>query len=264
VQQSNAYIITFSVILTVVLGFLLSGTSQLLGPIQQKAVELDTKKQILGAVMPAEELNRMDSDGVIDFYERRIASKVVNIDGEIVEQDADGNPLIAENVSIARNFKRDPADRLYPVFIFHAEGDESNVESYILPVYGNGLWDEIWGYVALQTDLNTIEGVTFSHAGETPGLGARITSGDVQARFQGKEIFNEQGSLESVRFQKGEGKDYSGDPHKVDGISGSTITAEGVNRMLQSYLSHYENFISRQREGGSEPAQEEQEPVALN
>ncbi|HSJ67270.1 MAG TPA: NADH:ubiquinone reductase (Na(+)-transporting) subunit C [Anditalea sp.] len=262
-QQSNAYIITFSVILTVVLGFLLSGTSELLGPIQQKAVELDTKKQILGAVMPAEELNRMESNTVIDFYERRIASKVVNIEGEIVEQDADGNTLIAENVSIARNFKRSPEDRLYPVFIFHAEGDESSVESYILPVYGNGLWDEIWGYVALQTDLNTIEGVTFSHAGETPGLGARITSGEIQSRFQGKEIFDEEGNLQSVRFQKGEGKDYSGEPHKVDGISGSTITAEGVNRMLQSYLSHYQNFFSKQREGG-QPATEEQEPVALN
>jgi len=263
VQQSNAYIITFSVILTVVLGLLLSGTSELLGPIQAKAVELDTKKQILGAVMPAEELDRMTSEEVIRYYENRIASKVVNIEGDIVEQDADGNPLVAENVNIARNFKRNPEDRLYPVFIFHAEGDETNVESYILPVYGNGLWDEIWGYVALQTDLNTIEGVTFSHAGETPGLGARITSGEIQSRFQGKEIFDEDGNLQSVRMQKGEGKDYSGERHKVDGISGSTITAEGVNRMLQSYLSHYESFINRQREGG-DTATEEQEPVALN
>ena len=262
-QQSNAYIITFSVILTVVLGLLLSGTSEILGPIQQKAVELDTKKQILGAVMPAEELNRMSSDDVIRYYENSISSKVVNIQGEIVEQDADGNPMIAENVNIARNFKRSPEDRLYPVFIFHAEGDETDIRSYILPVYGNGLWDEIWGYVALQTDLNTIEGVTFSHAGETPGLGARITTNDIQARFQGKEIFDEAGNLQSVRMQKGEGKDYTGEPHKVDGISGSTITAEGVNRMLQSYLSHYENFISRQREGG-DTATEEQEPVALN
>ena len=257
-QQSNTYIITFSVILTVVLGFLLSGTSELLGPIQKKAQELDTKKQILGAVMPADELGRMKSEEVISFYESRISSKVVNIEGEIIEQDADGNTLIAENVNIARNFKRAPEDRLYPVFIFLGEGGEEDIQAYVLPVYGNGLWDEIWGYVALQTDLNTIEGVTFSHAGETPGLGARITSGDVQARFRGKEIFDEEGNLQAVRMQKGEGKDYDGEPHKVDGISGSTITANGVNKMLESYLSHYKSYLERQRGGTA------QEPVALN
>ncbi|MBS9522573.1 NADH:ubiquinone reductase (Na(+)-transporting) subunit C [Litoribacter ruber] len=255
-QQSNAYIITFSVILTVVLGLLLSGTSELLGPIQKKAEELDTKKQILGAVMPAEELNRMEAEEVISYYESRISSKVVNINGEEVEQDEEGNPLVAENVNIAKNFKRAPEERLYPVFIFHAEGNEEDVQSIILPVYGNGLWDEIWGYVALQTDLNTIEGVTFAHAAETPGLGARITSGDVQARYRGKEIFNEAGELEAVRMQKGEGKDYSADPHKVDGLSGATITAEGVNKMLERYLSHYKSYLERKRTGDA--------PVALN
>jgi len=251
VQQSNTYIITFSVILTIVLGALLSGTSELLGPIQRKAVELDTKKQILGAVMPAAELNRMDGEAVIDYYERRISSKVVNINGEEVEQDAEGNPLEAENVNIGRNFKEAPEDRLYPVFIFHAEGDETAIESYILPVYGNGLWDEIWGYVALQTDLNTIEGVTFAHAAETPGLGARITSGDVQARYNGKQIFDEEGNLQSVRMMKGEGRDYTDNPHQVDGLSGATITAVGVNNMMERYLSHYKAYIERKRTEGA-------------
>ena len=250
-QQSNTYIITFSVILTIVLGALLSGTSELLGPIQRKAVELDTKKQILGAVMPAAELNRMDGEAVIDFYERRISSKVVDINGEEVEQDAEGNPLVAENVNIGKNFKRNPEDRLYPVFIFHAEGDETAVESYILPVYGNGLWDEIWGYVALQTDLNTIEGVTFAHAAETPGLGARITSGDVQARYTGKQIFDEEGNLQSVTMMKGEGRNYDDNPHQVDGLSGATITAVGVNNMMERYLSHYKGYIERKRTEGA-------------
>jgi Na+-transporting NADH:ubiquinone oxidoreductase subunit C len=251
VQQSNTYIITFSVILTIVLGALLSGTSELLGPIQRKAVELDTKKQILGAVMPAAELNRMDGEAVIDFYERRISSKVVDINGEEVEQDAEGNPLVAENVNIGKNFKRNPEDRLYPVFIFHAEGDDTAVESYILPVYGNGLWDEIWGYVALQTDLNTIEGVTFAHAAETPGLGARITSGDVQARYTGKQIFDGEGNLRSVTMMKGEGRNYDDNPHQVDGLSGATITAVGVNNMMERYLSHYKGYIERKRTEGA-------------
>ncbi|GAB3656831.1 Na(+)-translocating NADH-quinone reductase subunit C [Echinicola sediminis] len=243
-QQSNSYIITFSVILTVVLGFLLSGTSELLGPIQKEAEALDTKKQILGAVMDAEKLATMKPKEIKDYYENTISSKVVNINGEEVTEQ-DGATVTAETVDVAKNYKKALEDRLYPVYIYHEEGSEDKVISYVLPVYGAGLWDAIWGYVALETDINTIKGVTFSHAGETPGLGARITSGDVQGRFVGKEIFNESGEIVAVEMQKGEGKDYSGQPHQVDGLSGATLTAKGVNSMLVNYLGAYQSYLDK-------------------
>lgn len=250
-QQSNGYIITFSIILTVVLGLLLSGTSQVLGPIQKKAEDLDNKKQILGAVMAPEELKALKPEDILTYYESRIASKVVDIEGKEVEQDAEGNPIVAETVNVGKNYKKAPADRLYPIFIYHEEGNEDDVISYILPVYGAGLWDEIWGYVALQTDLNTIEGVTFSHKGETPGLGARITENGVQARYQGKKVFDENGDLQAVIMQKGEGKDYDGEEHKVDGLSGATITANGVNDMLKNYIGHYKPYLEKRKSGSS-------------
>ncbi|WP_339924118.1 NADH:ubiquinone reductase (Na(+)-transporting) subunit C [uncultured Cyclobacterium sp.] len=252
-QQSNAYIITFSVILTVVLGLLLSGTSEILKPIQKKAEELDTKKQILGAVIPAESIAEMKPEEVNEFYESRISSVVVNIEGEeITEQD--GVEITAETVDVGKNFKKEPEERLFPVFIFLEEGSEDAALAYVLPVYGNGLWDKIWGYVALKTDMDTIEGVTFSHAGETPGLGARITSLDVQQRYKDKSIYSEDGELVSVNMQKGEGKDYSGDPHKIDGMSGATITANGVNNMLKNYLNYYQSYMDKKKEGSSEVA----------
>ena len=250
-QQSNGYIITFSVILTVVLGLLLSGTSQVLGPIQKKAQDLDNKKQILGAVMAPEELKAMSPEEVLEYYESRIASKVVDIEGNEVEKDSEGNSIVAESVDVGKNYKKSPEDRLYPIFIYHEEGNEDAANSYILPVYGAGLWDEIWGYLALQTDLNTVEGVTFSHKGETPGLGARITENNVQARYQGKKIFDESGELRAVIMQKGEGKDYDGEEHKVDGLSGATITANGVNDMLKNYISYYESYIEKKKSGNS-------------
>nr|WP_245189483.1 NADH:ubiquinone reductase (Na(+)-transporting) subunit C [Lunatimonas salinarum] len=237
------------------MGLLLSGTAEVLKPIQKKAEALDTKKQILGAVVSSDEIRKMKAEEIDAFYESRISSKVVNIKGdEVTEQD--GVAVTAESVDVGRNYKKAPEDRLYPVFIFHKEGNQDAAEAYILPVYGAGLWDNIWGYVALQTDLNTIEGVTFAHAGETPGLGARITSGDVQARFEGKKVFDEGGNLASVAMQKGEGKDYSGDPHKVDGLSGATITAVGVNNMLQAYLGHYKAYL--------EKVKSNQDAMALN
>lgn len=245
-RQSNLYIITFSVILTVVLGLLLSGTSQVLMPLQKEAEALDKKKQILGAVISGDEIAEMTPEEVNSYYASRIASVVVDLNGtEISEKE--GAVVSAETVDIAKNYKKAPEDRLYPVFIYHAEGDDSSVESYIFPVYGAGLWDAIWGFVALDTDMNTIGGVTFAHAGETPGLGARITEPGVQARFAGKEIYDASGNLVAVEMQKGEGKDYSNNPHQVDGMSGATITANGVNAMLENYLGAYKPFIESKK-----------------
>ncbi|MGM0945775.1 MAG: NADH:ubiquinone reductase (Na(+)-transporting) subunit C [Bacteroidota bacterium] len=245
-QQSNAYIITFSVILTVVLGLLLSGTSQVLGPMQREAEALDKKKQILGAVISAEEISAMKPEEINAFYSSRIASLVVDINGqEVTEQD--GASVTAETVDIAKNYKKSAEDRLYPVFIFHAEGNSDDVSSYIFPLYGAGLWDAIWGYLALDTDMNTVGGITMAHAGETPGLGARITEGGIQNRYEGKKIFSDSGELVAIQMQKGEGKDYDSEPHKVDGMSGATITANGVNTMLKNYLGHYKAFIESKK-----------------
>ena len=238
-QQSNTYIIVYSAVLTIILGLLLSGSAQVLGPWQQEAIALDKKKQILGAVISAEEIASMTPEQVNQFYSSRISSTVVDISGKEV---TDGG-VTAEKVEIAKDYKKPAEERLYPVFIFHAEGNPEAVESYIFPLYGAGLWDAIWGYLALETDMNTIGGITLAHAGETPGLGARITEGEVQARYVGKKIFDESGSLVAVQMMKGEGKDYSSDLHKVDGMSGATITANGVNSMLKAYMGHYEAYI---------------------
>lgn len=241
-QQSNAYIITFSVILTVILGLLLSGTSQVLGPMQKEAIALDKKKQILGAVISGEEIEAMTPEQINEYYSKRISSIVVDINGKEVTEDA-GSPVTAETVDIAKNYKKPADERLFPVFIFLGEGGSDDVQSYIFPLYGAGLWDAIWGFIALDTDMNTVGGITLAHAGETPGLGARITEGEVQERYVGKKVFDESGELVAVQMMKGEGKDYSDDAHKVDGMSGATITANGVNTMLKSYLGHYEAFI---------------------
>jgi Na+-transporting NADH:ubiquinone oxidoreductase subunit C len=241
VQQSNAYIITFSVILTVVLGLLLSGTSQVLGPLQKKAVALDQKKQILGAVIPGDQIAAMTAEEVNAYYGSHISSTVVDTSGKEVEG------TTAEMVDVAKNYKKPEAERLYPIYIFHEEGEPTNVKSYVFPIYGAGLWDAIWGFLALDTDMNTIGGITLAHAGETPGLGARITEPGVQDRYVGKTIYDESGNLVAVSMQKGEGKDYSNNPHQVDGMSGATITANGVNDMLQNYLGYYQPYIESKR-----------------
>ena len=122
--------------------------------------------------------------------------------------------------------------------------DGSSIDFYIFPMFGNGLWDWISGFVALDKDLNQIVGVAFDHKAETPGLGARISSDEIQDRYKGKKIFNELGNLVSIKMLK---KEYNEmlTLHEVDGMSGATITANGLNDMLKNYLDCYLPFIKK-------------------
>ncbi|HEY8512467.1 MAG TPA: NADH:ubiquinone reductase (Na(+)-transporting) subunit C [Cyclobacteriaceae bacterium] len=253
-QQSNGYIIGFVLVLCVLIGGLLAGTSIVLGPAQQKSLELDTKSQILSAVRSVIDVPEK-ADAILETYNKRISSIVVNYNGEEV-QDA-----TAESINVAAEYGKDLKERLYPVFRLVDENDPGRVQAYILPVYGNGLWDKIWGYVALDQTMETIVGASFDHKAETPGLGQRIATPEIQDRFVGKKIFDEEGKLVSVMMMKGEhggGESsiayYADDPHRVDGMSGATLTGNGLNAMLKTYFTGYRNFIKKVRANSTSTA----------
>lgn len=239
-QRSNTYIIIFSIALTVVLGGLLSLTSVGLKPLQDKQVELDTKKQILGAVMDISSIE--DPNEILALYDERVESLVVDFDGNLLETNEKGEPMVAEEVSVQKNYRMSPEERIYPVFKFKADGGK--IDAYVFPMWGNGLWDWISGYVAVDSDLNTIRGVAFAHKAETPGLGARITDDEVKNRYIGKEIYNDNGELVSVNMLKGENNQGLTE-HQIDGLSGATMTAKGVNAMIGGYLECYQPYINK-------------------
>lgn len=249
-RQSNGYIIFFTAVLTVCVGGILAGASIVLGPAQRKSIELDTKSQILGAVRHRVEINTKAD--ILELYNDRISSLVVNAQGDQVTTDAKGKPIEAEKVDVLKNFKLKPADRLYPIYRLMDRDNPKQVDAYIVPVYGNGLWDKIWGYVALDPELKQIVGTTFDHKSETPGLGQRIATEEIQDRFIGKKIYDESGEFISVEMTKGEhgggqaSIDYYKDaPHKVDGMSGATLTGRGLNQMLKAYLQAYQPYFNK-------------------
>ena len=127
-------------------------------------------------------------------------------------------------------------ERKLAVFACEVEGEPK----FVLPIRGAGLWGPIWGYVALNDDKDTVYGVYFNHAGETPGLGAEITTAKFQAPFVGKKILeNGEVGLSVVKNGKVAKPDY-----EVDGISGGTITSQGVDAMLKDCLKLYKPFLS--------------------
>jgi len=224
----------YAAILTVVCGGVLAWASEGLKEKQQANIAMEQKKNILSAVIDLKE-----GEDVSALYAKKVKAFVVDFQGNVKPG------LQPKDVVIAAEYKKPADQRLLPVYEFKSETDSTKTEYVVVPVYGYGLWNNIWGFVALQSDLNTVQGVKFQHAGETPGLGARIESDeDVQNRYKGK-TFYDNGKFVSITMMKGEGNDWSKDNHKVDGMSGATLTGKGVNNMLKDYLACYENYFKK-------------------
>lgn len=216
---------------------ILSATAIALKPKQSKNVEIEKKSNILTSVRQG--LDAANVEDKATYIEEEYAkfittSYVVNSKGEKIEGDA-------FTIDLHKELAKSIEERSLPVFESKTEDGSA---LYVLPVRGKGLWGPIWGYLALQDDMNTVFGAIFDHKGETPGLGAEINTEWFQSPFTGKKIFDESGKLVSITVVKGGAR--PDDIHGVDAISGGTITSKGLERMLIDNLSVYESFIKNQ------------------
>ena len=136
--------------------------------------------------------------------------------------------------------------KLAPVYF--VKNEQGQTETLILPVYGQGLWSTMYGFIALQPDGNTVKGITFYDHGETPGLGSEIQNPRWQALWPGKQFYNADGQFE-LKIIKGHA-DLS-ERHKVDGLSGSTLTSNGVEHLFAYWMGQhgYGTFLSKLRSG---------------
>lgn len=226
--NSNSYTLIYASVIVIIVAFLLAFVSSALRDTQQKNVERDTKKQILAALNVRDVKNKEVDVAYNQYVEKDM---LVQPDGTLVENED------AFSTTYEKEVKEN--GRLH-VFVAKVDGETK----YIFPVYGVGLWGAIWGYVALDGDKDTVYGVYFSHASETPGLGAEIASNAFQNEFPGKKTLKGgEVALGVVKHGKVEEADY-----QVDGISGGTITSTGVNAMLKSCLSNYKNFLTKESE----------------
>lgn len=221
--NSNSYTIIYAAVMVIIVAFMLAFVSSSLRDRQNRNVEFDTKKQILSA------LNVRNVEDVENTYKKYVKQDMLmQADGTLTENQDGFSTAYEKEVKTNKRFH---------VFVAEKDGDTK----YVFPVYGTGLWGAIWGYVALNSDKNTVYGVYFSHASETPGLGAEIATEHFQTLFSGKKaVDNGQIVLGVVKNGKVENPEC-----QVDGISGGTITSDGVNLMLKNCLSNYKNFLTK-------------------
>ena len=225
--DSNAYTIIYAAVMVLLVALGLSFTHQSLSEIQTKNVQIDKMQQILRSMKL-----EVSTDEAEDRYSNLINDAyLINIETGMKKESSAGtlptDSAFMVNVASGEGF---------PVYEAEFEGSKK----YIIPMNGKGLWGPIWGYIAIDADGKTVYGVDFGHDSETPGLGAEITHEPFRNQFVGKELFKN-GEFKSIAVVK-KGKTFT-DKDYVDGISGGTITSQGVDAMIYDSVDKYKNFL---------------------
>ncbi|KAF0235928.1 MAG: Na+-transporting NADHubiquinone oxidoreductase subunit [Prolixibacteraceae bacterium] len=229
-RNGNTYTVLYAAVMVILVAAVLASVSMALKPKQVLNTEIEKKQSILASV----NIESTAANAEKIYAEKIVTQYVVNVKGEQVEGDA-------FNIDLKKERAKAHEDMLLPVFECHT----SEGIKYILPLRGTGLWGPIWGFISLNDDMNTIYGANFDHQGETPGLGAEINTPIFEEPFIGKKIFDESGKLISIIVAK-VGQDAPAE-HKVDGISGGTITSKGLEKMLLDDFTSYQEFFKKKK-----------------
>ncbi len=239
-DKDTGKVLIFLVIMTVSVALVLASFRQVTAERAALNEDIFNKRAILAAVSDylgeGVELSKLKDEQIIEIFEKQVKQQVIDTEGNLV----DG--IMTKDVDMAQEKKKPESERRLPLYTFMNGGKKY----VILSVRGSGLWDEIWGNIALESDMNTIAGASFDHKGETPGLGAEIKDQpSFAAQFKGDKIY-EGDKYVSVYVKKG-GADKTNE-HAVDAISGATVTSDGVSVMMYDGIKLYLPYLEKLRD----------------
>ena len=240
-KDKNTYTMIFAVIMVLVVGTLLAGFSSGLKPMIKANEKFEKQQNILYAMGVNDNVGSGDvafiaTDRVADAFNTYIKEQLV-IEGATASQN--DNAYLIDVKKEGAKAKKAGYQRKLPLFI----GEKDGNKLYIMPVRGKGLWDAIWGFVAVDKSM-TVQGVYFDHKGETPGLGAEIKQRYFMDDFQG-EGFLVDGQFAPITVAKGNNdpKNNLKNDQEVDALAGATITGDGLSAMLKKDIRLYVPFF---------------------
>jgi Na+-transporting NADH:ubiquinone oxidoreductase subunit C len=242
--EKNSYTVIFATIMVIVVGAILAGLASGLKPMVKANERYEKQQNILYAMgvnnnQSTADVEFIPTDIVEGEFDKYIKKQYV-IQGDAVSEN--DQAFLIDIKKEATKAKDPNYVRRLPLFI----GEKDGEKIYIVPVRGKGLWDAIWGFVAMDKDM-TVQGVYFDHKGETPGLGANIKERFFMDDFSGEELLNGN-EFKGIKVAKGNNdpKNEIKDDYEVDAIAGSTITGDGVTAMLkkdiQMYMSYFQTL----------------------
>ena len=276
-QRSKVYIFSFVFVICVIVSAGLAFTATSLRSTQQVSNRLDIIQNILivAGYLPQQlkKLAAEEPEQILSLFRNQFQAQLLDRHHHLisltwVKQELQGLGFLPSKLEekeafelidlfqsklslLAKRANKTTADYdpgLSLLFLYRPQGQ---VSSYIVPVEGYGLWDMIYGYLALESDLNTVKGIRFYKHQETPGLGGEISKPWFTKQFEGKKILTSKGSFVSISVvSSGKASDlYAGEElnHYVDGISGGTITGKGVTSFLKEDLGRYNKYFDALR-----------------
>lgn len=222
-RNSNLYTFIFAIVMVIIVAAALAFTATNLKPLQAENIRKEKMQNILSTI--GVDVSRNEAGEQFSQYVKE--ELALNSDGTV------NTEVDAFKIELMKETRKPNEAQAFPLYIAEKEGKKY----YVIPLFGAGLWKEIWGYLALDSDMNTIVGASFDHASETAGLGAEINQSWYEDQYIGKTIFDDNNNFVSVKALK---TGVSGDPkHSVDAISGGTITSDGVSNMIEERLGNY-------------------------
>ncbi|WP_457616337.1 Na(+)-translocating NADH-quinone reductase subunit C [Lutibacter sp.] len=233
--DSNLYTILFAIGMVLVVGTLLAfAAASLKGKIAENK-RIEKQQNILYAMGVNENdessVTFISADKVAEEFSKYIKKQLV-IEGDKVTED---NKAFLIDIKKEQTKAKEGKTRRLPLFV----GEKDGKTFYIAPIRGKGLWDAIWGYVAMDKNM-VVQGVFFDHAGETPGLGANIKQRFFMDDFTGEQMMSD-GKFRGIAVIKGNADPKNEDKtdSEIDAIAGATITSSGVSSMMKSELALY-------------------------
>ena len=235
-KDSNIFTFVFAISMCVLVAGVLAGTFSIL----QTDIKYNQSAKNMVDLLSAIEVDSSRETAEIDFDKYITGFVVLNSQGNKI--DSLSNKSSALSIDIKKQYRDKTIkleDKKFPLFI----AEKNNQSFYIAPLIGTGLWGPIWGFVSFNEDGNTVTGASFDHKSETPGLGAEIREDFFEKQFIGQKILDSEGIFVSIAVMKGGANIDS--YHEVDGITGGTITSDGVTDMLYENLSIYSKYLKK-------------------
>ncbi|MGW9685527.1 Na(+)-translocating NADH-quinone reductase subunit C [Flagellimonas sp. 2504JD1-5] len=238
--EKNSYTVIFATVMVIIVGSLLAFLASGLRPRIDENERFEKQQNILYAMgvsqnEDAGSVNFIPTDIVEGEFSKYIKKQLVVVGSETKERDEAYLIDMKKQLNIIKN--GDEAE--LPLFI----GEKDGKEFYIIPMYGKGLWDAIWGYISLDENM-VVQGVVFDHKGETPGLGANIKLRYFMDDFTGESVLD--GSrISGIAVIKGNNDPLNNDKddNEVDALAGATITGNGVSAMIKETLKLYKPYL---------------------